>query len=152
MEELGSWFNRKPQTLWTVAEAMALDDLWKISRQEYLALRSVYAGSTPKTREEKYLFRDLITLLNNWQKALDRAGYAEAPDTQGKPSIDDIIRSNRPPIPREDFIRIRMAEIKRGSSRDDEHCRELAESDRWETLSTPLRKSVVTIAQQEGML
>ena len=66
MAFIGQWFGRKPETLWSVAEAKALMDL-NPSRDEVKDL-----DAYRKTPNE-YHRRDLMTLLNNWHGELDRA-------------------------------------------------------------------------------
>lgn len=66
MAFVGQWFSRKPETLWTVAEAKALKELdpTKEEVREMAAWRS---------QPYDYHRHDLLTLLNNWHGDLDKA-------------------------------------------------------------------------------
>jgi hypothetical protein len=70
MVTIGSFFGRLPETLWTVAEAVALFDV-SPKPDEVAILARYYQETFPK--ESDYRRRDLITLLNNWQTEVDRA-------------------------------------------------------------------------------
>lgn len=66
--EIGGWFNRRPNTKWSDRELRALDKVMDGLADEDLALmRKRY------TSGDKYLRKDILTLLNNWQGELDRA-------------------------------------------------------------------------------
>ena len=71
MVRIGRLFNRRPDTLWTVAEAEALAQLGEIPEADLVTLEDRYRSTDPDT--VKYRRQDLDTLLNNWQKELDRA-------------------------------------------------------------------------------
>ncbi len=77
MVTIGGFFARKAETLWTVAEAVALLDV-KPSPEEVELLARYYREPLPKDAD--FRRRDLITLLNNWQTEVDRARshYAES--------------------------------------------------------------------------
>ncbi len=73
MIRIGSWFRRRPDTLWTVMEKEALDsiqDCYKTEKQ-IDGMEAYYTSEDQEVR--KWLKRDLITLLNNWTSQLDRA-------------------------------------------------------------------------------
>ena len=70
MVTIGSFFGRKPGTLWTVAEAVALLEV-SPTPEEVELLARYYAE--PMDKEADYRRRDLPTLLNNWQTEVDRA-------------------------------------------------------------------------------
>jgi hypothetical protein len=70
MQRIGNWFGRKPETLWTLAEGIALSQL-DPPRDDLDLLERYYLA--PLGRQEDYRRRDLITLLNNWHGELDRA-------------------------------------------------------------------------------
>jgi len=69
MERMGAWFGRKPSTVWTLAEAIALHDInpeqedIELIEDRYLAILT----------DKDWRRQDLITLLNNWNGELDRA-------------------------------------------------------------------------------
>ena len=70
MIQIGSWFGRKPETLWTIAEAASLM-LIKPTPNEVDGMGIYYTGDIP--REDDIRRQDLGTLLNNWSGELDRA-------------------------------------------------------------------------------
>lgn len=70
MQRIGRWFNRRPDTLWTIAEAAALKEAGAITEQVEL-LESYYLAIIDPDRDHRR--KDLITLLNNWNGELDRA-------------------------------------------------------------------------------
>ena len=70
MKRIGAWFGRKPDTLWSLAEGIALH-LLNPSPDEIEALESYYTADIP--RDDDYRRRDLSTLLNNWSGECDRA-------------------------------------------------------------------------------
>lgn len=70
MITVGRFVGRKPETLWTVAEALALKDL-TVSSDDVKLMASYYGAAIDKDRD--YRRRDLLTLLNNWSGELDRA-------------------------------------------------------------------------------
>ena len=69
MQTIGAWFGRKPETLWTVAEAVALNQI-NPSPAEVAGMGRYYTADIPA---DDYRRRDLQTLLNNWSGELDRA-------------------------------------------------------------------------------
>lgn len=69
MIQIGSWFGRKPDTLWTIAEAASLMML-RPSPQEVDGMGVYYSAEIPSDDIRR---RDLGTLLNNWSGELDRA-------------------------------------------------------------------------------
>lgn len=70
MEIIGKFFGRRPGTLWTVAEGVALFEL-RPTPEEVQLLARYYAE--PMEKEHDFRRRDLSTLLNNWQTEVDRA-------------------------------------------------------------------------------
>ena len=78
MVHIGKWFSRKPDTLWTVAEAKALRDL-DPSREEVETMGAYRETDNPYHR------RDLLTLLNNWTTELDRARATD--DSPPRPTV-----------------------------------------------------------------
>lgn len=70
MVTIGKFFGRKADTLWTVAEAVALLEV-KPTPEEVQILARYYA--LPLDKEHDFRRRDLPTLLNNWQTEVDRA-------------------------------------------------------------------------------
>ena len=70
MVTIGKFFGRRADTLWTVAEAVALLEV-KPSPEEVQILARYYALTMDK--EHDFRRRDLSTLLNNWQTEVDRA-------------------------------------------------------------------------------
>jgi uncharacterized protein YdaU (DUF1376 family) len=71
MERIGQWFNRKPDTLWTIAEQETLDTIAP-SASEVEAMERRYKSGNP------YLRQDLMTLLNNWSGELDKASSTKS--------------------------------------------------------------------------
>lgn len=70
MSRIGGWFGRKPETLWTLAEGIALMTI-NPAADEVDTLERYYGADID--RPEDYRRRDLLTLLNNWSSELDRA-------------------------------------------------------------------------------
>ena len=70
MARIGSWFGRRPDTLWTVAE---LGTLLRVapSPPELGSIETYYLADNVGDRDCRR--HDLQTLLNNWQGELDRA-------------------------------------------------------------------------------
>ena len=68
MARIGKWFNRKEDTLWTVAEAKALKQI-KPTNDDLDILEKYYSDRT----SDKPLRKSIDTLLNNWSGELDRA-------------------------------------------------------------------------------
>jgi hypothetical protein len=66
MAFIGKWFGRKPETLWTVAEAVSLRDI-NPSREEVELIANY------RDTDNEFHRRDVSTLLNNWNTELDRA-------------------------------------------------------------------------------
>jgi hypothetical protein len=75
MTRIGAFFGRRPSTLWTVAEALALKDA-NPSPDEIELVESYYLAEIDK--ENDYRRRDLQTVLNNWTKECDRARVYQA--------------------------------------------------------------------------
>lgn len=74
MSRINEWFGRRPSTLWTVAELLALVAI-NPSEAEVGGMEAFYLAEDPT--DELFRRRDLLTLLNNWQGELDKArGYA----------------------------------------------------------------------------
>jgi hypothetical protein len=70
MVKIGAWFGRKPETLWTLAESEALNQISPTDK-EIDGMATYYDDLIP--HEKDYRRRDLQTLLNNWPTELDRA-------------------------------------------------------------------------------
>ena len=70
MQRIGSWFNRKPTSLWTLAEGIALAEI-RPDSEDIETLEAYYLA--PLDRDQDFRRRDLLTLLNNWNGELDRA-------------------------------------------------------------------------------
>lgn len=70
MVRIGGWFGRKPSTLWTLAEAEALESLEPIHPDDIKIMEQYYTADAGK---DDYRRRDVYTLLNNWHSELDRA-------------------------------------------------------------------------------
>lgn len=70
MVKIGAWFGRKPETLWTLAESEALNQISPTDK-EIDGMATYYDDLIPP--EKDYRRRDLQTLLNNWPTELDRA-------------------------------------------------------------------------------
>lgn len=69
--EIGSWFHRKPTTLWSAKELKAWSTIAKsfdFESDDWQAVKWFYTASGCK-----FLRRDLLTLLNNWTGEIDRA-------------------------------------------------------------------------------
>lgn len=76
MATIGRFLGRKPDTLWSVAEAVALKNI-NPSADE-VALLAIYYGAVFPDPDKDYRRRDLLTLLNNWSGELDRARIFKA--------------------------------------------------------------------------
>jgi len=85
MEQIGTWFKRRPGTLWSVAEAEALADI-QCAPDEVGAIERYYKAAIPK--EQDYRRRDLLTMLNNWQGELDRARRWESENGRTATHVD----------------------------------------------------------------
>ena len=70
MIRINGWFRRRPETLWTVSEAVLLKAI-SPRPEEVEGMERYYLAPIAQNRD--YRRRDLITLLNNWQGELDRA-------------------------------------------------------------------------------
>ncbi|MCW1886200.1 hypothetical protein OKA04_15790 [Luteolibacter flavescens] len=70
MQRIGGWFNRRPDTIWTLSEGIALFEI-KPPEEDVELLESWYLASDVGDRDIRR--RDLLTLLNNWTIDLDRA-------------------------------------------------------------------------------
>ena len=70
MIRIGSWFDRKPDTLWSVYEAEALEQIGGMKAEDLKLMERYY---TARINERDIRRRDLPTLLNNWTSELDRA-------------------------------------------------------------------------------
>jgi len=71
MERLGSWFGRRPTTLWTIAELESWLDLNLNGTEDEVALMEQYYTAEIKGRDIRRTA--LSTLLHNWNTELDRA-------------------------------------------------------------------------------
>ena len=69
MQTIGTWFGRRPETLWTVAEAAALSKSNPLQKE----IEGMGKYYTATIAVDDYRRRDLLTLLNNWTSELDRA-------------------------------------------------------------------------------
>lgn len=78
---VGSMFRRRPNTAWSPKEMKALAAVLKFEtpEEDILALEKRYATN------DKYLRKDVITLLNNWNGEIDKArnGTASGPNHSG---------------------------------------------------------------------
>lgn len=83
MQRIGTWFGRRPDTLWNLAEAIALSQL-NPPRDETELLETYYLA--PLDRDADYRRRDLLTLLNHWHSELDRARIWQAESPAPCPS------------------------------------------------------------------
>jgi len=76
MSRINGWFGRRPDTLWTITECRALEEI-NPSEAELEGMEAFY---TADEHPNDPLFRrtNVITMLNNWRKTeLDKArGYA----------------------------------------------------------------------------
>lgn len=70
MNRIGNFFNRRDGTLWSVAEAVALQNI-SPSPEEVGMVEIYYTARIEK--DDDYRRRDLLTLLNNWPGELDRS-------------------------------------------------------------------------------
>lgn len=66
---IGGWFNRRESTAWSEKELKALKTVLKLNTPEddLVSLENRYLSGC------KYLRRDILTLLNNWNGEIDRA-------------------------------------------------------------------------------
>jgi len=65
--EVGSWFNRKPTTVWTDKEIKS----WRKIPPDTI-LEGIKVLAPPYRAKEKYIRQDLETLLNKWLAEIDR--------------------------------------------------------------------------------
>lgn len=70
MNQIGAWFGRRHETLWTIAEAASLL-MVKPSQSEIDGMGIYYQAQIDD--DDDIRRRDLSTLLNNWSGELDRA-------------------------------------------------------------------------------
>ena len=75
MIRMGSWFKRKPTTLWLVKEFEVLEGIGKIPEEDLELMEKYYTARIRGSFDARR--RDLITLLNNWQQEMDRAAQYE---------------------------------------------------------------------------
>ncbi|QJE99101.1 hypothetical protein [Luteolibacter luteus] len=75
MQRIGTWFGRRPESLWNVAEGLALTQL-DPPRGDVDLLERYYLA--PLDRTADYRRRDLLSLLSHWHAELDRARIWEA--------------------------------------------------------------------------
>ena len=80
MIQIGDWFGRKSDTLWSLYESEALDDLGDIPEHELETMKIFYEADIPQT--DDFRRRNIETLLNNWNGELDKA--AEFRRVKGK--------------------------------------------------------------------
>lgn len=69
MIQIGGWFQRRPETLWTVSEASKLIKI-NPTIPEINGMGNYYTATIPTDDHRRH---DLGTLLNNWSGELDRA-------------------------------------------------------------------------------
>ncbi len=100
MVELGSLFNRRETTLWTVAEAKALLNILPLDESEYRDVRSYYRATIESHSDIRR--RDLITLLHNWLGEVDRATRRKNTATGGVAKKTTLKRGQ--PADFEDFL------------------------------------------------
>jgi hypothetical protein len=78
MLRLGRLFSRRPTTRWDAKELKAYKSIsGQINEDDFQKLEAFYAADWPASKD--YRIRDLGTLLNNWNKALDRARQFKSP-------------------------------------------------------------------------
>jgi hypothetical protein len=67
---VGSWFRRRPNTVWDKREIDALRKVekFKTPEEDIALLEKAYLSKAP------YIRKDVLTLLNNWNGEIDRAG------------------------------------------------------------------------------
>ena len=70
MIEIGSWFGRQADTMWSLYEATALEEV-NPSDKDLVALRGYYTATI--SEDDDIRRRNIETLLNNWQSEIDRA-------------------------------------------------------------------------------
>ncbi len=70
MQRIGSWFNRQPETKWSIAEFEALQDA-NPTDKEIAGMETYYLAEIPTDKDHRRTA--LVTLLNNWSTDLDRA-------------------------------------------------------------------------------
>lgn len=78
MNRIGSWFRRRPETLWQVDEARELASLGEVPESElelldWWFLKTGEGDTTDKKDERNYKRRKITQLLNNWSAEIDRA-------------------------------------------------------------------------------
>ena len=71
MKRINTWFGRKPDTIWTVEALIAFIDN-NPSAAEIDGMEQFYTA-TETEYNKLYRRKDLVTLLNNWNKELDKA-------------------------------------------------------------------------------
>ena len=72
MNRIGSWFGRKPETLWSIYEAKALEQVaGNVTEEELNYLEAYYTASIEPKQDWRR--RNIETLLNNWGGEIDRA-------------------------------------------------------------------------------
>lgn len=71
MIRIGSWFNRKPSSMWSIYEQEALDCI-NPSTSEIEQIESYYTANNIDPKKD-YRRKNVGTLLNNWYGELDRA-------------------------------------------------------------------------------
>ena len=72
LERVGKWFDRKPGTLATVKEAQMLEAI-NPSEAQIEGLERFYTAESTLENPVYGRKNSLMTLLNNWDEALDRA-------------------------------------------------------------------------------
>lgn len=70
MQRIGTWFDRPPDTPWTIAECLVLREV-KPATDELALMESYYLARLPDGRD--FRRRDLYRLLIHWPEELDRA-------------------------------------------------------------------------------
>jgi uncharacterized protein YdaU (DUF1376 family) len=89
--EVGSWFKRRPNTQWSQRELRALKAVKAGLQDEDVAvMRRRYQSG------DKYLRKDILTLLNNWNGELDRAvemdGRISVPNASHPMTLKEILK------------------------------------------------------------
>jgi len=70
MKRIGRWFNRQESTLWSVYEAVALEQVAP-GEAQIKGMEQFYTADLPPDND--YRRRSVETLLNNWHTELDKA-------------------------------------------------------------------------------
>tara|TARA_R110000751_G_scaffold29319_2_gene75578 strand:- start:28 stop:753 length:726 start_codon:yes stop_codon:yes gene_type:complete len=71
MVRLGSLFRRRPDSLWNLYEAGALEQILPINESDMAAMQAYYSANIPESTD--FRRRNLEQVLNNWLGEVDRA-------------------------------------------------------------------------------